>query len=100
MIQCFARCQRTPNRLSVTRIVSPVTCSSVIPSVKQISAARSSVQRLVGLLKARGDWCKRARSRSAAPESKATAIRWGREDPSLRVSNPERLKAWMALRTV
>jgi len=99
VIHCFARCQRTPSRLSVTRIVSPVTRSLMIPSLQQ-TAARSSIQRLVGLPKARGDWCKRVRNRSAATASKAAVIRCGRDDPSVRVSSPDWLKAWIALRTV
>jgi len=48
VIHPFARCQRMPNRLSVTRIVSPVTRSAVIPCAAQTSASRSSVQTLVG----------------------------------------------------
>ncbi len=43
-------------------MVSPVTRSSVIPSAQQISAARSSVQRLVDLPKARGDPVRAGRS--------------------------------------
>jgi hypothetical protein len=49
VIRCFARCNRTPGRLSVARTVSPVTRSRVIPSPVHTTAARSSVQTLVGL---------------------------------------------------
>ena len=50
VIQPCARCQRTPRRLRVAQIVSPVTRSSVIPSLTQTAATqieRPEARRLV-----------------------------------------------------
>jgi hypothetical protein len=54
VIHLFARSQRTPNLTKVARIVSPVTCPSVIPSSKLTSAAICKVHRLLFLPKRRG----------------------------------------------
>src|SRR3712207_2680561 len=58
LIHLLALSQRTPNLLSVERIVSPETRSSVMPSSKLTSAACSSVQRVVGLPNSLGEWRK------------------------------------------
>jgi hypothetical protein len=50
--------------------------------------------------KARGDWCKSARSCSSLAPFRTGAALLGRDDPALRAARPVRLKAWMALRTV
>src|ERR687886_214167 len=57
VIQSLARCQRTPRRTSVARMVSPVTRLAVRPRSKLTSAARSRVHRLVALPKVRVLWC-------------------------------------------
>src|SRR3954466_13723386 len=49
VIQRLARSQRTPMLFRVTRTVSALTRSSVIPSSKLASAAKASVHRLVSL---------------------------------------------------
>ena len=48
VIQCLARRQRMPSRLSVRRIASPVYNRGVQPRSWQTAARRSKVQRLVG----------------------------------------------------
>src|SRR5215208_779247 len=64
VIQCLARCQFTPMRAKVARMVSPLTRFSVNPSSKLSCAANSKVHKLVGLPKCRGLRCNSSRSRS------------------------------------
>src|SRR5215212_7174579 len=71
VIQRLARSQRTPNRAKVARAVSPVTRSFVRPPANVISAARSSVHRLVSLPNFLGLWCSISRKASACSGSKA-----------------------------
>src|SRR5215210_851247 len=71
VIHFLARSQRTPIRASVARTVSPVMRSSVKPSSKLTSAARSSVHRLVSFRYSLGLWCKSSRKASARSGSKA-----------------------------
>src|SRR5919106_1664703 len=100
VIHALARCQRTPRRSRVARMVSPLTRCGVSPCWQLTSAANSRVHRLVGLSKVRGLWCNKARNCSAFSPGKAAWIVWGREDPLLRLSKPARLNARMALRAV
>src|SRR5215213_259467 len=67
----LARSQRTPIRASVARTVSAVMRSSVKPSSKLTSAARSSVHRLVSFRYSLGLRCKSSRKASARSGSKA-----------------------------
>src|SRR5215212_8421081 len=70
-IHLLARSQRTPIRASLVRTVSPVMRSSVKPSSKLTSAARSSVHhRLVSLPNLLGVWCKSSRKASARSGSR------------------------------
>src|ERR671914_868878 len=100
VIHALARCQRTPKRARVARIVSPLTCSGVNPCWKLTWAANSRVHRLVGLSKVRGLWCSKVRNWSAFSPGKAVRVVWGREEPWLRATRPAWLKAQIALRTV
>src|SRR5215216_3155973 len=100
LIHLLALSQRTPNLLSVERIVSPETRSSVMPSSKLTSAACSSVQRVLGLPNSLGEWRKSSLRASTPCSSKAAGVRLGLEEPALRASRLRSLKAWMALRTV
>src|SRR3712207_26643 len=78
LIHLLALSQRTPNLLSVERIVSPETRSSVMPSSKLTSAACSSVQRVVGLPKnSLGGWRKSSLRASTPCSSKAARVRLG-----------------------
>src|SRR5215212_9624672 len=100
LIHLLVLSQRTPNLLSVERIVSPETRSLVMPSSKLTSAACSSVQRVLGLPNSLGEWRKSSLRASTPCSSKAARVRLGLEEPALRASRPRSLKAWMALRTV
>ena len=100
VIHALARCQRTPKRARVARIVSPLTCSGVNPCWKLTWAANSRVHRLVGLSKVRGLWCSKVRNWSAFSPGKAVRVVWGREEPWLRATRPAWWKAQIALRTV
>src|SRR5918999_1446907 len=100
VIHSLARCQRTPKRARVARMVSPLTCSGVNPCWKLTWAANSRVHRLVGLPKVRGHWCSKVRNWSAFSPGKAVRVVWGREEPWLRATRPAWLKAQIALRTV
>src|SRR5262249_56912052 len=62
VIQCLARCQRTPRRASARRMASPLTSRDVSPSAYATSAAKGNVHRLVGLPKVRGLWGSSART--------------------------------------
>src|SRR5215510_832643 len=48
VIQCLARCQRTPRRASARRMASPLIGRCVRPSAYATSAAKAKVHRLVG----------------------------------------------------
>src|ERR687895_340751 len=100
VIHALARCQRTPKRARVARIVSPLTCSGVNPCRKLTSAANSRVHRLVGWSKVRGLWCSKVRNWSAFSPGKAVRVVWGREEPWLRATRPAWWKVQIALRTV
>jgi hypothetical protein len=100
VIHCLARCQRTPKRTNVARMVSPLTRREVRPCSQHTSAASARVQRLVGLPKARGRWCNSARSASARAALNAAWTVWGREERLCRQARPAVLNARMVLRTV
>src|SRR5918995_2008652 len=99
-IQRLARFQRTPSLASVARMVSPLTCLSVMPSSKLTSAAIASVQKVPSLPNSLGRRWSICRRDSASPSSKAAWTSLGREEPAWRAPRPLSLKAWMALRTV
>src|ERR687897_1176799 len=101
VIQRFARCHFTPRRrASVARIVSPQRRLCVIPSSKATSEAIESVHRLVCRPNSLGERCKSPLKASALRSSKASRVRFGREDLTARASTPLALKSWMASRTV
>jgi hypothetical protein len=81
-------------------MVSPETRLWVSPSSKAASAAISRVHRLVSYPNSLGERCSISRKASALFSSKASRVRFGREEPGCRASKPLSLKAWMALRTV
>jgi len=82
-------------------MVSPLTRSSVKPSSKLASAAKSKVHKLLGLPKSLGLRWSISRKRSALSESKARWMVLGLEEPFLNASSrPPSLKRWMALRAV
>src|ERR687883_1270841 len=54
VIQCLARCQRTPRRARARRMASRLTGREVSPSAYATSAAKGNVHRLVGWPKVRG----------------------------------------------
>src|ERR671911_59246 len=99
-IQRLARSQRTPSLASVARIVSPLTCLSVMPCSKLTSAACSKVQKVSSLPNFLGSWWSNSKRASLCSSSKARWICFGREDPATKASKPRRLKSWMASRTV
>src|SRR5215207_351871 len=99
-IQRLARSQRTPSLASVVRMVSPLTCLSVMPSSKLTLAAIASVQKVLSLPKLLGWWWSISRKDSALPASKAAWTSLGREEPAWRAPRTRSLKSWMALRTV
>src|SRR5262249_40011215 len=80
VIQCLARFQFTRKRRRARRMVSSLTRRGVRPWAKLTSAAKASVQRLVGLPKVRGLWCKSGRRDSQGPTSKSIAVVWRRDD--------------------
>src|SRR5260221_6656430 len=100
VIQCLARCQPTPRRFNVWRLVSPLTRVGLSPSASLTAAARSKVQTLVGWPNSRGLRCSTARRRSACSGGKARRVRWGREEPLRSASSPTALKACRASSTV
>jgi len=101
VIHRFARCHLTlRRRQSVARIVSPETRLWVIPSSKAASAAIARVQRLLSYPNSLGERCIISRSASALLSSKASRVRFGREDFAASASMPRSLKSWMASRTV
>ncbi len=100
MIQRLARCQLTPIRPSVARMVSSLTRVAVKPCSKLTSAANSKVHRLVGLPKVRGLWCKISRNRSASAGPKAAWVLCGRVEPRCKIPSPRSLKLRMIFRTV
>src|SRR5215210_3126861 len=71
VIQRLARCQRTPMRANVARMVSPLTRLWVRPSSKLAWAAISKVHRLVSLPKFLGLWCNICLRASPLSSSKA-----------------------------
>jgi len=73
-----ARSQRTPSRTSVARLVS---------------AASSSVHKLVWCPKSRGLRCSTARSRAAPAASSARRMVWARQEPFVDARVPWILKA-------
>src|SRR5918999_935098 len=101
VIHRFARIHRTPRRReSVARTVSPETRLLTSPCSKATSAAISSVQRLESLPNSLGERWSISRNASALLSSKASRVRFGREDFAMRASRPFSLKSWMASRTV
>src|SRR5215203_4515746 len=100
VIQRLARSQRTPSLASVARMVSPLTCLSVMPSSKLTSAAIASIQKVLCLPNLLGWWWSISRRDSASPASKAAWTSLGREEPAWRPPRPRSLKSWMASRTV
>ena len=74
--QRLARFQPTPRRNSAWRIVSPDSTLALSPCACATCASRVSVQVLLAWPKARGDWCRIARSRSrlAAVEHRGGAL--------------------------
>ena len=100
VIQCLARFQATPKRRSATRMASSLTSRGVSPCAQLTSAARASVQRLVGLPKVRGLWCNSARRDSQVPTSKIVAVVWGRDESGCSAVSPRWWNACSTLRTV
>jgi hypothetical protein len=101
VIQRLARCQRIPStRERVARMVSGETRLSVSPSSKATSAAIESVHRLVRRPNSLGERWSNPRRASAPSSSKASRVRFGREDLAARAARPLSLKSWMASRTV
>src|SRR5215510_8951493 len=100
VIQCLARFQLTRKRRRARRMVSSLTRRGVRPWAKLTSAAKASVQRLVGLPKVRGLWCNSARRDSQVPTSKIVAVVWGRDDCGCSAASPRWWNACSALRTV
>src|SRR5215207_893758 len=101
VIHRFARIHRTPRRReSVALTVSPETRFLTSPCSKAISAAISSVQRLLCLPNSLGERWSISRKPSALSSSKASRVLLGREDFAMRASRPFSLKSWMASRTV
>src|SRR5215204_5836466 len=99
-IQRLARSQRTPSLASVARMVSPLTCLSVMPSSKLTSAAYSKVQKVSSLPNFLGSWWSNSKRAWPCSSSKARWVCFGREDPATTASKPRRLKSWIASRTV
>src|SRR5215210_3831202 len=99
-IQRLARCQRSPNRSRVARMVSPLTRLSVRPCSKLTSAACSNVQKLSSTPKFLGLWCRSSFRAQAPSSSKAAWTSAGREEPFTRASSPRSSKSWMTSRTV
>src|SRR5262249_27327240 len=81
VIQCLARFQPTPSRLSAWRMASPLTWRELIPWAKLTWAASSKVHRLVGWPNSRGLRCRSARNCSICSGPKTRRVRWGREEP-------------------
>lgn len=77
VIHCLARCQRTPRRAKVARVVSPVTLFALNPCSKLTSAANSRGHKPVCLPKARGLWCSRAPNPLSRSPLKTARIVWG-----------------------
>src|SRR5262249_1879576 len=101
VIQCLARCQRTPGRASARGMAAPLARRDVSPSAYATSAAKDSVHRLVGLPKVRGLWCSSARNCSRCVALNAAwGGRWGAEERRGRAASPWGLKACRTLRTV
>src|SRR5689334_6053385 len=98
--QRLARFQPTPRRESACRIVSPESTVGLSPCPCASRARRSRVQVLLAWPKARGGWCRiaRSRSRSASPGTGAALL--GRDEPAVRAARPPASKARMPLRTV
>jgi hypothetical protein len=97
VIQCLARRQFTPNRLSAWRTVSMLTWSGVRPRSQQTSAAQGSVQVRRGLPKVRGRSCSSARNGWASSTRRG---RLGRRDWACTLAKPRGWKACMGLRTL
>jgi hypothetical protein len=101
VIHRLARCQRIPSRReSVARIVSPETRLRVSPSSKATSAAIESVHRLLWRPNSLGERWSIPLKASAPSWSKASRVRFGREDSAARAARPRSLKSWMASRAV
>src|SRR5215510_5088766 len=90
VIQCLARFQATPNRWRATRMASSLTRRGVSPWAKLTSAAKASVQRLVGLPKVRGLWGRSAGREAQAPEWKIVAGECGRDKRGCNPARPRR----------
>src|SRR5215203_5445619 len=101
VIHRLARRQRTPRRRAkVARMVSPETRLGVSPSSKATSAAIESVHKLLSWPNSLGERCSSPLKASALSSSKASRVRFGREDLATRASTPLASKSWMASRTV
>src|SRR5918995_4128296 len=99
-IQRLARSQRTPSLASVARMVSPLTCLSVMPCSKLASAAVCKVQKVSSLPNFLGSWWSNSQRASLCSSSKARWVCFGREDLATKASKPRLLNSWMASRTV
>src|SRR3712207_46921 len=98
LIHLLALSQRTPNLLSVERIVSPDSPLFGYALLQtHLCGMRSSVQRVVGLPNSLGEWRKSSLRASTPCSSKAARVRLGLEEPALRASRPRSLKAWMGV---
>jgi hypothetical protein len=84
----------------VARMVSPETRLCVSPCSKATSAAIDSVHKLLWWPNSLGERCSSPLKASALSSSKASRVRFGREDLATRASTPLASKSWMASRTV
>jgi len=100
VIQFFARFHFTPRRLIALRITSRLTGALTSPCSKTTSAAKSKLQRLVGLPNWRGEECSRAFSCSHFDSSSMGLTVFGRRDFSSTEARPQVWKSLMTLRTV
>ena len=90
----------TPSRSSACRTVSPESTVGLSPCPCASRARRSRVQVLLAWPKARGGWCRIARSRSSSASPRTGAALLGRDEPAVRAARPPALKARTPLRTV
>lgn len=100
LIQFLARFHCTPRRRIARRITSRLTGVLTSPCSKATSAAKSKVQRLVGLPNWRGGECSRAFSRWHLSSSRTGFTVFGRRDFSSTEARPQAWKSRITLRTV
>src|SRR5688572_21442043 len=81
-------------------MVSMDSTEALSPSACATSAKSASVQVLRAWPKARGGWCRMARSRSRSTSPSTGAALFGRDEAAMRLATPLALKALIPFRTV